>query len=164
MIPRVAELGHQLGGEPFPQRVLAGKVHFSFGVQYVHSNTILSTTVLGEEMEVTFTTGSLRAPVRFGYRFVEPSESPVFNPRIFGGVAPSLPLSWSFDEEGYTDVEVGSAQIALTFGAGLDIKFFFIEAGYDVGLVPMFDDDSITTDPKANMLQVNAGFRLKLAD
>jgi hypothetical protein len=153
--------GYQFGGD----LMFAGRVHFMAGLQYVHSNTALVTHVAGKgPVQSSFTTGSLRAPIRFGYRFIDPSESPAINPRFFGGAAVAVPLLGEFDDEGIDEVGLGDAQVSLTFGAGLDIKFLYIEAGYDVGLVPMFDDERITTDPKANMLQINAGIRLKLAN
>ncbi|MCW5897662.1 MAG: PorT family protein [Flavobacteriales bacterium] len=159
-----SKAGFQVGGD----LMFGSKVHFSAGLQYVLGNvgiTSTTTNINGEEVTVegTVSTGSLRVPLRFGYRFVDPEERPAFNFRLFGGLAASLPIVTEFDQDGVRDVKFNDTQLAITAGAGLDISVFFIDVSYDIGMTPVFDDERIDVDPKANMLQVNAGVRLKLA-
>ncbi len=159
-----SKAGVQLGAD----LMFGSQLYFAVGAQYVHSAVVITTTyeVPNENdvtVEGTVTTGSLRVPLRVGYRFTDPEDEPVLNFRLFGGLAPSFPIITEFDQDGLQDIRFGSTQLALTAGLGLDISVFFLEAGYDLGLTSFFDDDRIDVDPKANMLQINAGLRLKLA-
>ncbi len=132
------------------------------GIQYVSSKSDL--VVVGtSNSDYTLTTNSLRVPVVIGYRFSDPASEPLLNVRLFGGLAANFPLSASFNEDGLEDVDLGPANLAITAGAGLDISIFFIEAGYDVGVSNVFDDEDFEVDAKQNQFQVNAGVRLKFA-
>ncbi len=153
------EAGFQ-GGVSF---MLGSQVYFQPGVQYMSTNTELSTTILGQTFSATLNAGYLRIPLHLGFRFVHPEDEPTINPRVFAGFAASFPMSATFDESGLGDVEMGTGNFAVGGGAGLDISIFFIEAGYFVGLNPVFDDDRFDTDAKANLLTIEAGVRLKFA-
>ncbi len=134
------------------------------GIQYVSSKSELTFVAAGStSSSATLTTSALRVPAVIGYRFVDPSDEPLLNLRIFGGALANFPLNATFNEDGLEDVDVGSANYGLTAGAGLDISIFFVEAGYDIGLSNVFDDKDVTVDTKQNQFQVNAGLRLKMA-
>lgn len=152
--------GYQFGAD----LMLGGRVYMSAGAQYMATNTVLNTTLSNQStVEGTLNTGLLRIPLRLGFRLMDPGERPLFNLRPFAGFAAGFPLSSSFDQDGVNNVELGTGQFHVTLGAGLDISIFFIDLGYDMGLNPVFDDNSFAVDSKSNILQVNAGLRLKLA-
>ncbi|HRH70251.1 MAG TPA: outer membrane beta-barrel protein [Flavobacteriales bacterium] len=133
------------------------------GIQYVSSKSDLTSTIGGTDASFTLSTGTLRVPAVVGYRFSDPSSEPTLNLRIFGGLGMNFPMNATFNEDGVEDVEVGSANFALTAGAGLDISIFFVEAGYDIGMTNVFDDEDFDVDAKQNQFQLNAGVRLKFA-
>lgn len=141
--------------------MIGNQFYIQPGIQYVVSKSELEFTA--GTGTATLTTSSLRVPVLVGYRFVDPSDEPLLNLRIFGGALANFPVNASFNEDGLEDVDVGSANYGLTAGAGIDISIFFVEAGYDIGLSNVFDDKDVTVDTKQNQFQLNAGLRLKLA-
>ncbi len=159
--------GSEWSGNPGFQagmHVMLGRKFFvQPGFQYVSSKSDLSYSTAGGTSAYTLSTSSLRIPVVAGLRFSDPSDEPFLNLRVFGGLAMNFPLDATFNEDGVEDVELGSANFALTAGAGLDISIFFIEAGYDVGMTNVFDDEDFKVDAKQNQFQVNAGVRLKFA-
>ncbi|MBX2980224.1 MAG: PorT family protein [Flavobacteriales bacterium] len=152
--------GYQFGAD----LVLGGRMFMSAGAQYMATSTVLNTTLTTQNTaEGTLNTGLLRIPLRLGLRLMDPSEQPLVNLRPFVGFAAGFPLSSSFDQDGVNNVELGTGQFHVTLGAGMDISIFFIDLGYDMGLNPVFDDNSFAVDSKSNILQVNAGLRLKFA-
>jgi hypothetical protein len=154
-----SETGYQFG----VGLMLGSQVYFQPGVQYMSTNTQLTTTVLGNTFESSLNTGYLRIPIQLGFRLVHPDQQPVVNPRIFGNFAANFATTATFNESGLGDVTMGTANFGVGAGIGLDVSIFFLEAGYDVGLNPVFDDDRFELDAKANILYVQAGVRLTFA-
>lgn len=153
------EAGYQFG----VSLMLGSQVYFQPGVQYMSTNTQLTTTILNNTFESTLNTGYLRVPLQLGVRLVHPDQQPVVNPRLFANFAANFATTATFNESGLGDVTMGTANFGVGGGIGLDIAIFFIEAGYDVGLVPVFDDDRFDLDAKANIFYMNAGVRLRFA-
>jgi hypothetical protein len=145
--------------------MLGNQLFFQPGLQYVTSKSELSfrSGAGSQNSTATLTTGAIRLPVVVGYRFTDPGTEPMLNFRLFAGMVGNFPLSSSFNEDGVEDVDAGPAQFALSAGAGLDISLFFIEAGYDIGMSNVFDDEDFKVDTKQNQFQISVGVRLKFA-
>jgi len=160
--PALHEWRSQAGYQVGIDLTMGQQLYMAFGAQYVHSSTELL-PVLGQDgFHGSLSTGALRVPVRLGFRFVHPSEEPLVNVRLFAGLAATFPMTTAFDQDGVEAPKLGVAQFAVMGGLGLDISILFIEAGYDMGLTTVFDENRWDVDPMANLLQVNAGIRLKL--
>lgn len=111
----------------------------------------------------TLETTALRVPVVVGYRFSDPSDKPKLNFRLFGGMAANFPLSSAFVDYGRENTQVGKGSLAVIAGAGLDIGIFFMDLSYDFGITDVFDEQEFDLSAKSDLIQLNAGVRLKFA-
>lgn len=143
--------------------MLGSRVYMQAGAQYMATNTLFESSLLGQSFSATINSGNLRIPVQLGYRLVHPEDEPTVNMRLFAGFAGNFPLSVTVNETGGSQINAGTGHFAVGGGVGLDILIFFLDVGYDVGLNPVFDTNSFITDPRANLLHVSAGVRLKFA-
>ncbi len=106
----------------------------------------------------------LRIPVMLGYNFTG-MDSP-FGFRIFTGPNAAFKLSGKVGNEGVVgDVDLidnmRSVILGWNIGAGIDIvKYVFVDAGYEFGLVEIFEDvEGLNSGIRNNLFYVNAGLR-----
>ncbi|MEO8589592.1 MAG: porin family protein [Flavobacteriales bacterium] len=119
-------------------------------------------TPTGTDVEFRYTERALRVPLLGGLRLMDPADDPAFNIYLFGGPTALFNLSADLDNDAL-DVATKPAQWFLGFGAGLEISFIFLEAGYDVAMSNVFEGDDFDTNPKVNNLYISGGVRLQLA-
>ena len=135
------------------------------GFQFANLSTkiVNVNNVTGEELTDETTLKVFSIPLKFGFKLIDPEVSSIFNVRIFGGI----------DGHHITSVEHGtkSGSLDLTtddytnlimnadFGLGIDILFFYIEMGYQLGLSPVHTNGD---QAKANSFYTNIGIKHSL--
>jgi hypothetical protein len=115
----------------------------------------------GIETETRYTSKALRIPLMGGIRLIEPDENKGFNVYAIAGPTALIGLSADLDDNSLI-FTTRSTQWYLGFGAGMEWKFLFLDAGYDVGMSNVFKGEGVNTNPKVNNSYINAGLRFVL--
>jgi len=115
----------------------------------------------GEASEVRYTSQSLRIPVLVGIRLLRPADDKDFNIYAMGGPTALIGLKSDLTNTSLV-VSTNATQWYLGIGAGLEYRFLFAEAGYDVAMSNVFEGDGINTNPKVNNSYIVAGLRFLL--
>ena len=115
----------------------------------------------GVSTENRYTSKALRIPLMGGIRMIDPTEDTDFNLYLLGGPTALIGLSTNQDDNTLS-VTTRSTQWYLGFGVGMEYKFLFLDAGYDVGMSNVFKGDGINTNPKVNNAYAQAGLRFLL--
>lgn len=115
----------------------------------------------GITTETRYTSKALRIPVMGGFRLIKPTDGKDFNLYITGGPTALIGLSTKTGNN-TLNFTTRSTQWYLGFGLGAEYRFFFLDAGYDVGMSNMFKGDGINTNPRINNSYVTAGLRFVL--
>lgn len=106
-------------------------------------------------------------PIHVGYRFVDPTTSPLLNFRVFAGPSLMFLTKTEFSDGALNEsVDWQDTQWGAQAGIGLDISIFFVDAGYEWALSNAANsrgDLSGFRDIRNNTFFVNAGVRLTLA-
>lgn len=100
----------------------------------------------------------LRAPLYIGHRFF--NRSSLINLRIFTGPNASIVVNSRLEESlDLKDDDFNQTLVGWNLGAGLDLAFLFVDAGYMFGLNDAFiGGDSHSSN---NLFFANAGIRIK---
>jgi hypothetical protein len=152
--------GFQLGAD-----LMLGKMFYlQPGVQLLVRQLKYTTTA--EEsvpaFEYEYTSQAIRIPLLVGIHLFDPAEEPTLNVRFFGGPSYVRNIKAEFDDEGIEDIyTTQNDQWYLGFGGGVEMGFLFLDAGYDVAMSDVFKGEDLTTNPRANLLWANVGFRLR---
>ena len=156
-------------GYQFGVDVLLGNRFFlKPGIHMQFRNLNYTTVGVGQDgvpngitTENRYTSKGIKIPILGGIRLIDPGTERDFNMYIVGG--PSALIGLSTDQDDNTlSLPTRSTQWYLGFGAGLEYKFIFLDAGYDVGMSNVFKGDGVNTNPKVNNAYVAAGFRFLL--
>ena len=132
-------------------------------LNYTYAGTSSDGTVHYPSQEYKYTSNALRIPVMLGFHLLDPSKDPAINIYALGG--PSAMMNMHADlNNNALHVKTNHTQWYIGFGGGLELGFLFVEAGYDVAMSNVFEGQEFQTNPKANLLHINAGLRLKLAN
>lgn len=115
----------------------------------------------GIETETRYTSKALRIPLMGGIRLIDPTDDTDFNLYVTGGPTALIGLSTESDNNSLS-FTTRSTQWYLGFGAGMEYRFLFVDAGYDVGMTNMFNGDGINTNPRINNSYITAGLRFVL--
>ncbi len=115
----------------------------------------------GIETETRYTSKALRIPLMGGIRLIDPTDDTDFNLYVTGGPTALIGLSTESDNNSLSFTTRGT-QWYLGFGAGMEYRFLFVDAGYDVGMTNMFNGDGINTNPRINNSYITAGLRFVL--
>jgi hypothetical protein len=104
----------------------------------------------------------LTIPIRFGFRFIDPNSSNIFNIRLYGGVTGQHVLS--VDTSGDPEIELDKSDyedivVNATAGLGVDVLFLFMDIGYDLGLSNFEKSNS---NSRHNSMFVNVGAKFRL--
>lgn len=152
--------GFQLGAD-----LMLGKMFYlQPGVQFLVRQMKYTTTAEEEipAFEYEYTSQAIRIPLMAGIHLFDPAEEPTVNVRFFGGPSYVIGLKAEFDDQGIEDVyTTRNDQWYLGFGGGMELGFLFLDAGYDVAMTNVFKGEDLETNPKANLLWANVGFRLR---
>jgi hypothetical protein len=95
----------------------------------------------GQDNEYRYTSRSLRIPILLGLRLIDPLSDPEFNLYVLGGPTVLVLINDELDNNSL-EISTQSSQWYLGFGGGMEYKFLFLEAGYDVGLSNLFSGNS----------------------
>lgn len=130
-----------------------------YTTQEVNTN---STNNTNYEDQTTIST--IAVPLRFGVRVIDPETENIFNVRLFGGIVGSHVTSVNHKEKSgkiddYKKEDFTNMIMSADFGMGIDLAFLFVDAGYHMGLSPVFRGGD---NAKANSFYVNAGLRIRL--
>jgi hypothetical protein len=116
----------------------------------------------GTDVEFQYTSRSLRVPLHVGRRLFDPADDTALNIYLFAGPTALLNLNADLDNDAL-NVSTSPAQWYLGGGAGLEVAFLFVEAGYDVAMTNVFEGQTFRTNPKVNNAYALAGLRFNLA-
>lgn len=154
--------GWQLGGS------LTFGNHFFFqpGFQYgrVSTEIINTNDSLGTKYEDANKVSMISVPLKVGFRFLNPEEADLFNLRIYAGIyghhitsVKHTTISGKIVEKSTSDYQ--NIIFNADFGAGVDFLFLFSDVGYQLGLSPVFQNES---GSKANSFYATLGVKLDL--
>ncbi len=115
----------------------------------------------GVNTESRYTSKALRIPLLGGIRLINPEGDPDFNLYATAGPTALIGLNTTLDDNSLS-FTTRSTQWYLGFGAGVEYRFVFLDAGYDVGMTNMFKGDGINTNPRINNSYITAGLRFVL--
>jgi len=155
-----AKVGAQLGGS----LIIGNQFYVNPGIAWFSRSTEYSEV---GNSNFDQTTNGVIVPIHVGYRFVDPTTSPLFNFRVFAG--PSvLFLNKTEFSEGVLNEQVDwkDSQWGAQAGIGLDVDIFFLDAGYEWGITNTAEkrgDLSGFRDFRNNTFFLNVGVRLTLA-
>lgn len=159
-----AKTGYQFGGS----LMFGDRLYLSPGILYYRQVTRYvienpnnnSTTLVTSDEKIA----GVKIPVLLGYRFIDPSNDPLFNLRLFAGPTVLFNTSNKFSEGVINDeVNWKKNSWGAQLGAGIDVAFLFVEVGYEFGLSNKYEGDSAYEnfkDIKHNTFVVNFGLRL----
>ena len=113
---------------------------------------------------------TISVPLHIGLRFIDPTKENFINARLFVGVTGHHVIS--VKDDGYTYTSTNGKQVNVihqkddyesmitTFdmGLGIDVGPVFADAGYKIGLSPLFDEPG--NNVTANMFYINIGLRI----
>ncbi len=156
--------GYQYGLEV----LLGGQFFVKPGIFMQVRNLDYTTVGVGEDgmnngvaTSSRYTSKALRIPLMGGIRLIDPEQDTDFNIYALGGPTALIGLSTSLEDNSLL-FTTRSTQWYLGFGAGMEYRFLFLDAGYDVAMTNVFNGDGINTNPKVNNAYVTAGLRFVL--
>jgi|GEM_PF-1768231 len=151
-------------GYQFGAAVLFGeRFYVQPGFQWttVSTEVVNENTATGAELTDETTVSMISVPLRVGFRLIDPEVENMFNVRVWGGFdghhvtsvdhSVNDPNTGAIDEGDYSNLIVNA-----DFGLGIDILFFFIESGYQLGISPVYTGGD---QAKANSFYANLGVR-----
>ena len=151
-------------GYQFGAAVLFGeRFYVQPGFQWttVSTEVVNENTATGAELTDETTVSMISVPLRVGFRLIDPEVVNMFNVRVWGGFdghhvtsvdhSVNDPNTGAIDEGDYSNLIVNA-----DFGLGIDILFFFIESGYQLGISPVYTGGD---QAKANSFYANLGVR-----
>lgn len=157
-----AKIGYQFGGSVmFGNRLYLspGIFYFQQVTQYVIDNPDGSTTAITSDEK----TAGVKIPVLLGFRFIDPETDPLLNFRVFAGPSVNFNTTNKFpDGFGSDEIKWKKNTWGAQIGAGVDLAFLFLEAGYEFGLSSSYEGDSASEnfkDIKHNSFVLNVGAR-----
>lgn len=156
--------GYQYGLE-----VLVGDRFFLKGGLYMQIRNLDYTTVgLGQDgtpngitTSTRYTSKALRVPLMGGIRLLDKEDPRDFNLYAIAGPTALIGLSTDVGDNSLS-FTTRSTQWYLGFGAGMEYRFLFLDAGYDVGMSNVFNGDGVNTNPRINNSYITAGLRFVL--
>ncbi len=152
-------------GYQFGVAVLFGeRFYIQPGFQWttVSTKVVNENDVTGAELTDETTISMISVPLRVGFRLIDPEVENIFNIRVWGGFdghhvtsvdhSVNNPNTGDIDDGDYSNLIVNA-----DFGLGIDVLFFFIESGYQLGISPVYTGGD---QAKANSFYANLGVRL----
>lgn len=140
--------------------VIAGSKFFvNTGIHYNAINSReTSFSDLAGELSSQNWIHTIRVPLYGGYRFFHPATRPLVNVRLFTGPAANFIVGVDDDGAILRRDDYHDGYVGWDFGAGLDIWYFFVDVGYEVGMTPVFKTND---DSRNNMFWANTGVRIR---
>ena len=136
------------------------------GVQYstLSTKVVNENSVSGDEFTDETNLNVISVPLKIGFRLINPETENIFNVRVFAGVDGHHVLSVKHSEKSgeiddITTDDYNNLIMNADFGLGVDILFFYLDVGYQLGLTPVH---SGADNAKANAFYSNLGIRISL--
>jgi hypothetical protein len=150
-----ANVGWQVGGS----WLLGNKLYFEPGIYYASiSSDATSTDFPGLDLSTKI--NLVRIPAFVGFHILGNASESFFNLRVFGGPT----VSFITHVEGFEDLikdDFKKTQWGMDAGAGINIWWIFLDAGYEWGLSKVFDEKHDTSS-KVRAFWANIGIRFNL--
>lgn len=150
-----AGIGYDLGISYKRGRFL----YYEVGARYNNRKFNLSAIDDENAQENSFSVSAIDIPITGGINITSFADR-LIGVRVFISAVPSFNISESIDDElNFLDDNISSFLFYGQGGVGIDIAFFFIEAGFNYGFSDIFDfaNESIKSNPSQGYL--NIGFR-----
>lgn len=130
-----------------------------YGTEEVNASSTANTNY-----EDQTTVSVISVPLKVGLRIINPNIENIFNIRLFGGIVGSHVTSVNHKVKSgkvgdYDKDNFNNMIMSADFGMGIDLAFLFLDAGYELGLSPVFKGGD---GAKSNSFYMNAGLRLRL--
>jgi len=163
----VGKAGYQFGADVMLGNRWFVKPGIHFMVRNLnYTSALVDTSAVGGaqvgNVEFRYTDRWLMVPVHVGVHLLDPADDPAVNVYVQAGPTALFKLNADLDNDALT-VTTNPAQWYLGGGAGVEISFIFVEAGYNVAMSNVFKGNDFQTNPKVNQFYITAGVRLKLA-
>jgi hypothetical protein len=134
--------------------------YFEVGARYNNRVFDISNTTGSDPTYSSLKLSTIDAPITGGINLTSFAEE-LIGLRLFVSAVPSFTLNKSADNEtGLQDDDLTSFMFYGQAGVGVDIAFFFIEAGYNYGFSNLIEDmnnQSVKSNP--SQVYANIGFR-----
>ncbi|MCK5814628.1 MAG: outer membrane beta-barrel protein, partial [Flavobacteriaceae bacterium] len=149
-----------------PPLTFGDRFYVQPGFQYsiLTTKVVNKSTSTGIKLIDETTLKAVSIPLKVGFRLIDPEAENIFNIRVFGGFDGHHILSVDHStKSGHVDDistdDYNNLIVNADFGVGLDLLFFFIDAGYQIGLTPVH---SGADNAKSSAFYSNLGIRLSL--
>ena len=154
--------GYQFGASVgFGERfyIEPGIMYSTFSTKVVNKNT-----VKGNELTDETTIKVFSVPMKVGFKLINPEVEEIFNVRVFAGLVGSHVIGVDHTTKSGVVDDISTDDytnliINADFGMGVDLLFFFADAGYHLGMTPVH---SGADNAKANSFYINVGLKLSL--
>lgn len=159
-------------------REVSGRPGFQAGVSFTYGNRFFlqpgfqwsrigteivnTSTVDGSEFVDQTSLNVVSVPLKVGVRLMDPRTENLLNLRLFGGFDGHHVTSVTYSNKSGIFDEIDTDDysnliVNADFGMGLDILFFFVDLGYQIGLTPVYGKGD---DSSANSFYANLGLKL----
>ena len=141
-----------------------GQMYVQPGIQFTTLSTkvVNSNSATGTEFTDETTLSVFSVPLKIGFRLIDPEKENIFNIRIFGGfdghhVTGVNHTKKSGKIDDYEKDDFSNLIVNADFGMGVDLFFLFVDAGYQLGLSPVYSGGDQAT---ASAFYTNFGIKI----
>lgn len=157
-------------GRPGYQFGAAATYGKQFYIQPGFQYSVLSTKLVnknivkGNELTDETNINVISVPLKVGLRLIDPETEDIFNIRIFAGIEGNHVVSVDHKTKSGEIDDISTSDYSnlimnADFGMGVDVLFFYLDMGYQLGLSPVHSGADKST---ANSFYTNIGVRIKL--
>ncbi|HKK39534.1 MAG TPA: porin family protein, partial [Cryomorphaceae bacterium] len=115
----------KLGGQIGASLMIGNRFHVNPGIAYFRRSTEFSTT---ENINTDQTMEGVIIPLLVGYRFIDATEEPFFNFRVYAGPSLMFLTTTEYDDDILNEeVDWNSSSWGAQVGAGIDLSIFFLD-------------------------------------
>ena len=131
--------------------------YWQLGATYNNSvyNLMDTTLIPGSLLDGVFSTRNVDVPITVGLNLLS-FVSRIVGLRVYVSAIPAFTVSVGGNELDISMDHINTFNIYGQAGVGVDVAFFFVEAGYNYGFIDLFKNN-IKSNP--NQIFVNLGFR-----
>ncbi len=154
-VSSTAEAGYNLGFSYKRGRFF----YYEIGARYNKRSFVVTGADEDTQLKASLSVSAIDIPLTAGLNITSFADR-LIGLRVFVSAIPSITIGKDVDEVGLENDDITNFLFYGQGGVGIDIAFFFVEVGYNVGfsnLVNDMDGGSVTSKPSQGF--VNVGFR-----
>lgn len=156
-----SQLGYQAGLD----LQIGSRLYVQPGIQWELIRTDFDPDNPIPGFDTEFKASHIRIPVMIGFNALPLESGNIFNFRLYTG--PDVAFTISHSDHSFLGVEINDDTYnklhwSWNGGLGVDILFFFVDAGYKFGVSEYFNKDEVTNPARTNIFFANAGMRFTL--